>query len=242
MARLHHRYAELEALIQPNTTTLSREDTEQLERAAFLSEVCSFAEAVAIFDGFGESTRLQQPAIAIEYALLLLRQARYAAAHQHLEQALRRAEADGKLVADRPEYRILLILLARAEVWAVGSFRRAKESMDEIRVWLRGVAVEDCTNLHVIFHPSFPLFLLYFLCLFFSTSFLLFLSTSSPCSSLFIFIYFAFLRGGSQLVIHRSGASWSTRCWENAQVTSRPCTTPNSTAIFWSVRRPRVAH
>ena len=153
MAQLHHRYAELEALIQQNTTTLSRQETEQLERAAFLSEACLFAEAAAIFEGFDECTRLEQPPVAIEYALLLLRQAKYAPAHQHLEQVLRRAEADGRLAADRllqPEYRILRILLARAEVWTVGSFRRAKESMDEIRVWLKGVAVEDCTNLHVI--------------------------------------------------------------------------------------------
>jgi len=79
---------------------------------------------------------------------MLLQQAKYSAAHVHLLRAIDRGKTD-ESPEDLPEYRPIRLMLARAEMPAKGMFRRAKDCMDETRIWLEGLTLEDCTDLHV---------------------------------------------------------------------------------------------
>lgn len=151
---LTHRYPAMAfGIHQSLYHTLTPSSVHLLEEAICLTRIFSFPSALAIFNTFDAPEKFA-PVISIEHSQALFTQGNHGAAARVLRDALAYANSHHQAEGDdewslKPEYRLLRVMLGLVECFSEGTFVRGVEALNEMRLWLRDVRVEDYTDIQV---------------------------------------------------------------------------------------------
>ena len=141
---LSHRYGALVSqydTIPASVVTL-------LEEAILYCAVRAFADCQAAFDSIDPDFR-HHPIIAYEEYMAYWAQCRMLDCAKVIENALDRAQATGEDTEGFGVYTLLRVALGKAEVFTKGNFAKARDSMREIRKWLRDATFDQYTQVEV---------------------------------------------------------------------------------------------
>lgn len=141
---LSHRYGALVSqydTIPASVVTL-------LEGAILYRTVRAFADCQSTFDLIDRDFR-HHPIIAYEEYMAYWAQWRLLDCAKVIENALDRAHATGKDIQRFGLYTLLRIALGKAEVFTKGNFAKARDSMREVRRWLKDATVDQYTDVEV---------------------------------------------------------------------------------------------
>ncbi|KAL8859767.1 MAG: hypothetical protein Q9178_003882 [Gyalolechia marmorata] len=130
-----------------------------LEKASLYCRVRAFDESHLAFESIDASIR-HHPVVAYEEFLTYWAQWRLAESAQVLEDALTWDQKSNEHTRTYGLHSLLRIALAKAEVFTKGDFTKARDSMREVKNWLRDVSVDQYTDLQVacIVHYYFLIF------------------------------------------------------------------------------------
>ena len=141
-----HRYGSLVS----QYATLPDSVVAPLEKAILYRAVRAFPECCAKYDLIDPDYR-RHPVVAYEEWLAYWAQWRLLESAEVLRNALRWALEKDEDTHNCGLYTLLRVALGKTEVFTKGNFSRARDSMREIRRWLRDTRVEVYTELEVAF-------------------------------------------------------------------------------------------
>ncbi|KAL8912475.1 MAG: hypothetical protein Q9172_007494, partial [Xanthocarpia lactea] len=120
-----------------------------LEKASLYCRVRAFDESHLAFESIDATIR-HHPVVAYEEYLTYWAQWRLAESAQVLEDALTWHQKSHEHTETYGLYSLLRIALAKAEVFTKGDFTKARDSMREVKNWLRDFSVDQYTDLQVV--------------------------------------------------------------------------------------------
>ena len=123
-----------------------------LEEAALYRGARAFASCGSIYDSIDSDYR-RHPVVAYEEFLANWAQWRLLDCAKVLENALHWAETSGKDIRGYGLYTLLRIALGQTEVFTKGNFTMGRNSMREVRRWLKAATVDEYTDVEVIMGP-----------------------------------------------------------------------------------------
>ena len=141
---LPHRYGALVSQYDTIPASVVR----LLEEAVLYRAVRAFADCQSTFDSIDHDFR-HHPIIAYEEYLTYWAQWRLLDSAEVIEKALDRAQASGKDTQAFGVYTLLRVGLGKAEVFTKGNFTKARDSMREIRRWLKDATFDQYTDVEV---------------------------------------------------------------------------------------------
>lgn len=119
-----------------------------VEVASLYAQVRAFSQCQAAFESIDPHLR-SHPVVAYEQFLAYWAQWRLLDSAKTLEDALTQAQERGANTHEYGVYTLLRISLGKAEVFTKGNFTRARDSMREVRSWLRDVLFDTYTDVQV---------------------------------------------------------------------------------------------
>ena len=120
----------------------------RLEQAIVYGELRAFDKASEIFEKLPADFH-HHPVIALEHAQFLWRQWSLHKCRDVLEQALDWSFQNATDFNDRGVDKLLRVFLGKVAVFTKGDFTQARDSMIEIRAWLKRVPMSDYSDLEV---------------------------------------------------------------------------------------------
>ena len=124
-----------------------------LEGAALHCRIRAFEDCQSLLDSVDPELRLH-PVVAYEQFQCYWSQWRLLESAKVLEDALHWAKKSGKNAQVYVIFTLLRITLGKAEVFTKGDFTRARDSMREVKKWLRSLPYEQYTDVQVSTRPS----------------------------------------------------------------------------------------
>ena len=119
-----------------------------LEKASLYCRVRAFDESHLAFDSIDATIR-HHPVVAYEEFLVYWAQWRLTESAQVLEDALTWDQKSHEHTKSYGLYSLLRVTLAKVEVFTKGDFTKARDSMREVKNWLRDVSVDQYSDLQV---------------------------------------------------------------------------------------------
>ena len=119
-----------------------------LEEAILYRAVRAFVDCQSTFDSIDRDFR-HHPIIAYEEYMAYWAQWRLLDSAKVIENALDRAQATGEDIKGFGLYTLLRVALGKAEVFTKGNFTKARDSMREVRSWLRDATFDKYTDVEV---------------------------------------------------------------------------------------------
>ena len=120
-----------------------------LEEAALYRGARAFASCGSIYDSIDSDYR-RHLVVAYEEFLTNWAQWRLLDCAKVLENALHWAETNGKDIRSYGLYTLLRIALGQTEVFTKGNFTMGRNSMREVRRWLKAATVHEYTDVEVL--------------------------------------------------------------------------------------------
>ena len=120
----------------------------KLEQAIIYCKVRAFPDCQSIFDSM-ECDLRHHPIVAYEESLAYWAQWKLIDSAKVLQDALYWAQKGGENTQAYGLYTLLRVALGKAEVFTKGDFTRARDSMREVKRWLRDSPLDQYTDVQV---------------------------------------------------------------------------------------------
>jgi tetratricopeptide (TPR) repeat protein len=125
------------------------EDTiSKLENAILNGMVGAFDEALAHIASIDPDLQCNA-VVSAEHSLILWNQGKYLQAAEILRKAIDFAQSEGNDMRTQSIYRLIKLLLAEIKYRCEGDFTAVRDIMQEIRLWLQNVTMEQLDDVQV---------------------------------------------------------------------------------------------
>ena len=128
--------------------TLDEDTISKLENAVLYGYVEAFDKALALIASINPDLQCNA-VVSAEHSLILWNQGKYLQAAEILRKAIDFAQSEGKDVRTQGIYMVIKLLLADTKYRLEGDFTAARNIMQEIRLWLQNVMMEQLDDVQV---------------------------------------------------------------------------------------------
>jgi len=128
--------------------TLDEDTALTLDKAVLYGLVGAYEDAIRLIASIPPELQCSG-VVSVEYSLILWNQGKYLQAAEILRKAIAFARREGKDVRKHGIYTLIRLLLGEAEYITEGDFTAARDSLQETRLWLRNVAIEQLDDVQV---------------------------------------------------------------------------------------------